>query len=229
MIDLVTRVVAINGSPRLGKGYTALLLAPFMEGMKEAGAAVDLFYADQLEINPCSCGVMHCWDSDPGRCCFQDDMEKIYTALKPAHILVLATPVYIPLPGQMQNVVNRLCPIINPVLETHGRRTRASLREDYKLRQMVLLATSGWWEIENFATVVRIAEELAADAGIEYAGAVLRPHAQAMKEKRVLTQDGAAVLSSAQQAGYELIKDGRMSPETLASISKPLVSREDYQ
>jgi multimeric flavodoxin WrbA len=38
------KVLAINSSPRMDKGNTALILNPFLEGMKEAGAEVDLFY-----------------------------------------------------------------------------------------------------------------------------------------------------------------------------------------
>ncbi len=31
------KVMAINGSPNMGKGNTALVLDPFLEGMREAG------------------------------------------------------------------------------------------------------------------------------------------------------------------------------------------------
>jgi hypothetical protein len=34
----MTHVVAINGSPRMEKGNTAIVLGPFLEGMVEAGA-----------------------------------------------------------------------------------------------------------------------------------------------------------------------------------------------
>lgn len=47
-------VLAINGSARMEKGYTAMILTPFLEGMKEAGAQVELFYAKQLNINSCT-------------------------------------------------------------------------------------------------------------------------------------------------------------------------------
>lgn len=38
------KVPAINSSPKMDKGNTALILAPFLEGMREAGAEVELFY-----------------------------------------------------------------------------------------------------------------------------------------------------------------------------------------
>jgi multimeric flavodoxin WrbA len=225
----MSRVLAINGSPLMEKGDTALVLTPFIEGMKDAGADVELVYASRLKINPCGCGEMYCWNEVPGECCFEDDMQSLYHRLSEADILAIATPVYIPLPGDMQNVINRLCPLIEPVLETREGRTRARFREGVGIRKIVVVATGGWWEKENFGTVVRIVEELAADAGAEFTGAVLRPHAFLMKRNGELTKDGEAVLSALQQAGHELAQLGRMSEETLEAVSRPLISREEFQ
>ncbi len=75
---------------------------------------------------------------------------------------------------------------------------------------------------------MRITEELAKDASVEFAGAVLRPHAFLMKEKGKLTKDGEAVLNAVKRAGYELIEKGRMNKETLEAISRPLISEEEF-
>lgn len=223
----MSQAVAINGSPRMDKGNTAMLLETFIQGMVESGCEVELLYASRLKVKPCSCGVMYCWNEMPGACCFQDDMELVYPKLKEAETLILATPVYIPLPGEMQNVINRLCPLLDPVLAFRERRTRARLREGVGIRQFVLVSTSGWWELGNFGTVVRVVEELAEVAGVTFAGAVLRPHASLMKEAGVLTRDGEDVLQAARIAGRELAQENRMSRETLDRISCPLISRKE--
>jgi multimeric flavodoxin WrbA len=216
------RAVAINGSPQMEKGNTALVLTSFIQGMMDAGSEVDLLYASRLKIKPCACGVMHCWNDSPGECCIQDDMQLLYPKLKAADVLILATPVYVPLPGDMQNVVNRLMPLIDPKLERRQGRTRARLHEDVNIQKIVLVATSGWWEIENCDTVVRVVRELAEDASVEFAGAVLRPHSDAMKVDDKITEDGEAVLDAVRRAGNELVGQGRMSQETLKMISRPL-------
>ncbi|MCX6086120.1 MAG: flavodoxin family protein [Caldiserica bacterium] len=214
--------VAINGSPQMEKGNTALVLASFIQGMRDAGSEVELLYASRLKVKPCSCGVMYCWNDGDGACCIQDDMQLLYLKLKAADILILATPVYVPWPGEMQNVVNRLMPLIDPKLETRQGRTRARLHEDVNIRKIVLVATSGWREVENCDTIVRVVRELAEDASVEFAGAVLRPHADAMKADGKITEDGTAVLDAVRRAGSELIGQGRMSQETLRMISRPL-------
>lgn len=222
----MTRAVAINGSPQMEKGNTALVLGSFIQGMMDAGSEVELLYASSLKVKPCSCGVMYCWNDGLGQCCVQDDMQLLYPKLKAADILILATPVYVPLPGDMQNVVNRLMPLIDPKLQRRQGRTRALLHKDVNIQKIVLVATSGWWEIENCDTVIRVVRELAEDASAEFAGAVLRPHSDAMKSHGKITTDGQAVLDAARRAGNELVGEGRMSQETLAEVSRPLVPQE---
>jgi multimeric flavodoxin WrbA len=223
------KIIAINGSPRMEKGYTALILTPFIQGMMDAGAEVELFYPRRLKVKPCTCGEMYCWYKKAGECCIKDDMQPLYPQLREADILILATPVYIPLPGEMQNFINRLCPLIDPILENREGRTRARFRKQVKIRKIVLVSTGGWWEKANFETVVRITEELAKGASVEFAGAVLRPHAFLMKKKGKLTKDGEAVLNRVKRAGYELIKEGRMNKDTLEAISRPLISEEELR
>ncbi len=223
------KVIAINGSPRMEKGYTALILTPFIQGMMDAGAGVKLFYARRLKIKPCTCGEMYCWYQKAGECCIKDDMQLLYPQLREAGILILATPVYIPLPGEMQNFINRLCPLIVPILENRQERTRARFHKQVKIRKIVLVSTGGWWEKANFEAVVHITEELAKNASVEFAGAVLRPHASFMKEKGKLTKDGKAVMNAVKTAGYELIKEGVINKETLDAISRPLISEEELR
>lgn len=137
----MTRVFAINGSPRMDKGNTATVLEPYLEGMMEAGAEVERIYVGQLDVQPCI-GEMHCWYRKPGQCYIQDEMQALYPKLRAAEILVLATPVYIPLPGRMQDVINRLCPLVVPELETREGRTRARFRDEVNIKQIVLVAIS---------------------------------------------------------------------------------------
>lgn len=220
----MTKVFAINGSPKMEKGNTAVLLGAFLDGMKEAGAFVELFYAQRLKVKDCAADF-DCWWEKPGECIIQDDMQTLYPKMREADILVLATPVYIPLPGVMQNFLNRLCPLMEPQLEFRNGRTRVKFHDAVHIRKIVLVSTSGWWEMGNFGTVLRIAEELAKDVGQELAAAVLRPHANFMKRDK---QKAGNILKAARQAGYLLVKEGRITKEVLDTISQPLISEEEY-
>jgi len=223
----MSRVLAIHGSARMERGRLEALLRAFLEGMEGAGADVEVVYASRLKVEPCT-AELHCWGDTQGECYIKDAMQGLYPKLRQSDTWVLGTPVNIPIPGELQNILNRLCPLLEPRLVTRAGRTRARLRPGVRTRRLVLVATSGWWEIGNFGTVVRIARELAETSSIEVSGAVLRPHSQLMMRGGAVTEKGRAVLEAARSAGAQLETRGRMDPRTLRAVSRPLVSRGQY-
>ncbi len=198
---------------------------PFLEGIREAGATVDVVYAKKLNIKPCI-GDFQCWFKKVGQCIHSDDMQSVLSKIREANILVLATPVYLPLPGEFQNLLNRLMPVIEPVLEFREGRTRARFHNDVKVSKIVLVASGGWWERGNLGTVIRIAEEIAADVSVEFSGSVLRPHAFLLRENEEKAKE---VTEAARKVGYQLVNDGKMSQELLDLISQPLISEEELR
>lgn len=222
----MTKAIVINGSPRMEKGRTAALLAPFIEGMRAAGAEISLYYASKMEVHACTCGRMACWNKHPGVCVFHDDMDAILEELKSAENLVFGVPVYVQLPSAFQSVLNRLVPIIDPTLASFVEgRTRAKLREGYALKRTTLVAVGGWWEKENLALVDRIIAELTAVCGIPYAGAILRPHAYALQRPE-LAESAQEILDLVKQCGRDLVSKGEMNPALLEKISRPLIPWE---
>lgn len=224
----MTRIFVVNGSPRMDKGNTGLILSSFLKGLESSGAEVDLFYASKLKISPCNCGHLHCWNRTPGECIHKDRMHEIFPILKKANLLVIATPVYIPLPGDMQNFINRLTPLLDPQIKYINERTRAKFREDVHISKIMLVATGGWWEAENFDTVIRIVRELAEVSGVPYSGSLIRPHSQYMRKAGQLTKEGQEVLRMVKKAAQELVQSGEIRHETLAAIRKPLVTKEEF-
>ena len=79
----------------------------------------------------------------------------------------------------------------------------------------------------NLETLVNIVKELAEMVGIEFAGALLRPHGSLMKREGEVTEEGKEILEAARKAGRELIKEGRMSADLLLAVSRPLILFED--
>jgi multimeric flavodoxin WrbA len=219
------KVLAINGSARMEKGYTAMILNPFLEGMKEAGAEVELLYARRLNVSPCT-GEFDCWYDKPGECYINDGMQLVYPKLREAETLVLAVPVYIPLPGEMQNFINRLCPLIEPILTTRNNRMRARFHENVKIKKIALVSACGWWEKGNFSTVLRIVKEIARDCNVHFAGALLRPHADLLDKNEEKSKE---IFEAAKQAGFQLAKEGKMPKDLLETVAQPLISEDAFR
>lgn len=222
------KAVAINSSPMMDKGNTAVLLSPFLEGMREAGAEVELFYTKKMEINPCQ-GEFNCWLKTPGKCFQQDDMQMLLPKISSAEILVLATPVYADgINGAMKNLLDRLIPLLEPFQELSGDHTRHPRRTEIKCRQMVLISNCGLWELDNFDPMLVHLKALCENMRVEFAGALLRPHGPALKPMLEMGMPVDDVLVAAKQAGLQLVEDGQMPPETLQVISHQLLPREMY-
>ena len=214
------QILVINGSARKEKGYTAMILKPFIEGMKQAGADVGLLYSEQLNVKPCI-GDFSCWYKNLGKCHIKDTMQSIYPKLRETDVLVLGIPVYLPLPGAMQNFLNRLMPLMNPVLTYRNGHTQIMFHDNVEIKKIALVSVCGWWEKGNFDTVTRIVKEICQKASIDFAGSVLRPHADLLSEDK---DKAAEVFRAVKEVGFNFVKDGVLNEDLLEPIAQPLIS-----
>ena len=84
------KTAVFMGSPRI-KGNTQLLLEEAMRGARQKGAQITLFELNAMKIRGCQdCGG--CIES--GICAMEDDMEKIYLAIRESSRFILASPIF---------------------------------------------------------------------------------------------------------------------------------------
>ena len=223
------RIVAINGSPKMDKGTTALILAPFLEGMEDAGADVDLFYTKKLDIKPCQ-GDFLCSTDTPGKCIQKDDMQMLHPMLCEADVWVMATPVYVSgMTGPMKNLIDRiLIPLGEPRISLRDGHCHHPLRKDVKRGAVVLVSTCGYWELDNFDLLLAYMKAFCDHAERDFSGALLRPHGPVL---RPMMEQGAPVTDlyeAAREAGLQLVENQQIGTETLAKVSRPLLPLEAY-
>jgi len=212
----------------MDNGNTALILNPFLEGMKEVGAEVELFYTRKLKINPCR-GDFICWLKTPGECWQKDDMQMLYPKLREAEICVFGTPVYVDgISGPMKNLLDRIIPGVQPFFELRDGHCRHLLREGHKYGKVVLVSNCGFWEMDNFDPLLVHTKAFCRNGAMEFAGALLRPHGEALRPMMEMGISLDDVFEAAREAGRQLVKDGRMSAETLNIVSRELVPLETY-
>lgn len=130
------RIVILNGA---GKkiGNTAAMINVFKEGA--AGNEIKEFYLQTMNIHGCiDCGFCHKKDKGSADPCSQkDDMQQIYSAVREAHVIVFASPVYFwDITGTLKTAIDRLyAPLMN-----------ASAGDP---KETVLLMTSGGSTIDH--------------------------------------------------------------------------------
>ena len=222
------KVLAFNCSPKMDKGSTALILTPFLDGMREAGATVEIFYTRKLKIRPCS-GEFNCWFKTPGKCAFDDDMAMLLPKIKEADVVVYSTPLYADgVSGPMKNLMDRQLPMGLPFLEFRDGRCRHPAPQGHKQGKLVLVSSCGLWEVDNFTPLVAHIEACSHNMLKDFSGALLRPHSPAMA---LLGADGVTfddVFRAAREAGKQLITDDKMSVETLETVSRDLMPAEEF-
>jgi hypothetical protein len=74
--------------------------------------------------------------------------------------------------------------------------------------------------------LVDFVDHMAKDGSVEFSGSLLRPHAFLMDKYKEKAEE---ILGAAKNAGIQLIKEGKMSEDTLEVISQPLQSEKDLR
>jgi multimeric flavodoxin WrbA len=100
-------IVAICGSPR-HEGNTATLTEALLDGAREGGAQTTRFDPANMDIMDCN-ACDSCLVSPEAPCAIEDDMQRIYEALRRAEAWVFGTPVYhAHVTATLKRVIDRL-------------------------------------------------------------------------------------------------------------------------
>ncbi len=198
------RVMVLNGSPHRCTGSTGRLCGAFIEGMRSTGADIELLYVYDLEVEGCR-GCFSCWNKTPGDCVIGDDMDRVLDLARRSHVLVLATPVYCDgMTGPLKTVVDRMIPLVCGSAELRRGHMRHPQREDTAVATMVLVATCGFVERDNFDPLIQHTRAIAANLDLSWGGALTVPGGL-----RGDAED--EVSTAARKAGEELVGTGFIS------------------
>jgi len=225
---MTVKILVFNTSPHMDKGNTALILNPFLDGMKESGAEVETVYTKKLKIGPCL-GCFNCWLRTPGVCAQKDDMTAVLDKMRNVDIYVFATPVYFfNMSGWMKNLIDRMCPLFESIMELRDGHCYQRLRDGYGGGKVVLVSNCGWWEADNFDPLVEYMQKLCDIMSWEYAGALVRPHGPALSAMLSMGAPVNDIFDAAREAGRQLVQNGEMSADTLATVSRELMPQDMY-
>lgn len=221
------KVLAINSSPLMDEGNISLILYPFLDGMRESGAYVELFYTNKVKINPCQ-GELNCRVKTPGKCFQNDDMQMLDPMVREADILVFATPVYCDgITGIMKNLLDRTVPQVHPFFELRDDHCPHPLREGTKASEVVLVSNSGFCKMDSFEAMLAHMKAYCRKAANEFAG-TLRPNGCALKPVKDIGASVDDIFDAAKEAGRQLVRDGRMSENILNIVSRELMPGDTY-
>ncbi len=97
-------VIGILGSP-LPEGNTAILLREALRGAAATGCSTETILVNNLDFQPCM-EMMFCTEHET--CIMDDDMQEMYTKVRNADSIIIATPVMtMGIPGRLKSFMDR--------------------------------------------------------------------------------------------------------------------------
>ncbi len=218
------KVIAFNSSPRTGGvSKTGIMLDALMEGMREAGAQVETFDLRKKKINDCI-GCYTCWTRTPGVCLHKDDMTgELFPKWLEADIAVYATPLYhFTMNASMKALIERTLPSLQPFITQVGGRFSHPLR--HKLPKAVVLSVAGFTDPSVFGELSRYVNFL---FGKGLLAEIYRPGAEMLPWPEC-AENRQSILDAASLAGREIVQAGKVSPETMERITRPIADPDSF-
>ncbi len=215
------KVLAVDSSPRkVGHSKVKLMLDALVEGLRDAGAQVDVVRLKDRKIKNCT-GCMSCWTRTPGVCALKDDMTaELFPLWLQADLVVHASPLYhFTINAAMKTFIERTLPVLQPFLISYGGETVHPLR--HKHPHMAFLSVAGFPEMSVFDQLSSWANFIYGRVGMLTAE-IYRPNAEVLTLP-AFRHKAAEVLDATRQAGREIVLQSKVSPGTMAAVTRDLV------
>jgi len=154
------KILGINCSPRIG-GNTDILLDRVLEGARANNAETEKIALNKLSFSPCQeCEGL----SEDRECIIKDDMHLVYTQLRDADAVILASPIFFgSLSAQAKMMIDRFqC--------TWQLKYILNKDTGYKEKKGVFISVEGSDRKDFFDNARSIAKNFLATINAEYAG-----------------------------------------------------------
>jgi len=218
------KVLAVNSSARVGDvSKTEIMLDSLVEGMRDAGAEVEIINLAKKKIKYCI-GCFTCWTKTPGICVHKDDMTKeIYPKQLECDLQILATPLYhFSVNAQMKTFIERTLPAIEPFFIKQDGVTMHPIR--HEIKPTVVISAAGFPEESVFDQLKSYVNCLYKDkAKDKLIAEIYRTSSEQLRRPPTRYGD---IMDAIVQGGRELVKNMNISSETMARIKRPITDFE---
>lgn len=219
------KILAINSSPRTGaQSKTELMLNHLVQGMREAGASVEVVNLCEKKINDCI-GCFTCWTRTPGQCIQEDDMTaEIFPKWRAADLVVYASPLYYhTMNSSMSRFRERTLPAVQPFFEvSDAGEVFHPLR--YQVPAMVYLSVCGFPRESEFDALSEYLHHTS-HKDMTIVAEIYRSAAESMT-RPFYKEKLDDILEATEQAGRQIVQKMEVAPDTMARIRQPLVDPE---
>ena len=219
------KILALNSSHRAnGESKTEIMLNSLVEGMRDAGAEVEVVDLRKKKIKNCA-GCFSCWTKTPGTCIHKDDMTgELFPKWLESDLVVYASPLYhFTVNAAMKTFIERTLPVLEPFFRQHEGRTYHPFRKKHP--KAVVLSVAGFPDdavFDQLSSWVNFIYGEYHPTDKALVAEIYRPMAEALTNP-YFKDIAADILDATRQAGREIITSGKVSNDTMARVRQPMV------
>ncbi len=218
------KVLAINSSARTGDvSKTEIVLDFLLQGMREAGADVEVIELRKKKIRYCI-GCFTCWTKTPGICIHKDDMtHEILPKYLASDLVILATPLFhFTVNATMKTYIERTLPMALPFFEKRDGVTSHPFRSEAP--PVVVLSVAGFPEESVFDALKFYVNFLFREQRLV---AEIYRSSSEMFTRSSTSKKISDIRDALIQGGRELVQSMKISPETMDRIKKPITDFDE--
>ena len=223
------KITAFNASPWANDSNTQIMVNHFLAGAAEAGAKTETVLLQRWNIRPCT-GCYDCLVKTPGKCSVKDDIPELLKKFMASDIVVFATPLYIDnVTGLMKVFMDRLIQLVEPHFEKAPDGEYRHRKRYKKYPRFAVIANGHMPEQSHFQVLRLLFRRIARSMHTELVAEVYRSTGGLLRSEDIMFK---AVIKEYElllhRAGFELVKDGRISEQTAELLEKPLIETDRY-
>lgn len=219
------KILILNGSPKENSS-TMTLTRAFLKGMKvDETDRVKEIQSFSKNIQFCR-GDLSCWFRPDHQCVIQDDMNELLDDMTDSDYIIWSFPLYCHgMPASLKAILDRTIVFFDISMRAIGERIEHEKTFDLSSKKHIFIVSGGYpYYPGNFSglklqlqtylgnpEILCICETPLLD--------VAEPSFNNVKNKLFI---------AIEQAGSELVEQGRISEKTIRKIEQPMISNEAY-
>ncbi len=226
------KVTVFNGSPRVRKSNSHIMIEPLLEGASQAGAETEEVFLVEKDIKQCL-GCFACWVKTPGICAIKDDMAGLLDLLLESDYAGMATPVYsMYTTGLLKNFQDRFLPLATPYIHKNDDGSFYHKGRVKRFPRQFFIFNSGFPGKHNFDLVRAFVELIKRGGPDRVVLEIYRNCGEALTVPDAgppeTHQNIEAFRDALRQAGREMVTTGQVCRETVDRLHIELMSDEEY-
>ncbi len=229
-IKEIKKVLVVSSSHRIEKGATHFFVDKMIQGMKRAGASVDVLFPAKMNIKPCT-SCFHCW-TDTSRECIhhgKDDMVQFWELFHAADLVLWATPIYLyHCTSALKTLMDRLFLDVDPHLTLLDNNLICHPLKKERRPLEALMAVAALTDRDVFKPLSGTFNAYVGRRNSTLATEIFRTASVPFLMENFLTKKSEVVFKAFEQAGFELVQNKKVSKKTKKACEMELRTRSIF-